>query len=186
MVFFLCRCPLRITVSQQRCADSSAAMSGLDSAGEARQEGPGGVGAALQGWTLRGVSNSWLPSLNNTERTALRPELSRGRDFAWTQRSQDIYLDAECAQASFKLRQPHDTHTNDDGVQVLPPSAPIAQSVSQQRCADSALRTQRGCETSISSDGECAQASLKLRQPHDTRTNDDGVLPLPVPIAQSQ
>ena len=130
MVFFLCRCPLRITVSQQRCADSSAAMSGLDSAGEARQEGPGGVGAALQGWTLRGVSNSWLPSLNNTERTALRPELSRGRDFAWTQRSQDIYLDAECAQASFKIRQPHDTRTNDDGVQVLPPPAPIAQSPS--------------------------------------------------------
>jgi len=53
-------------------------MPGLDSAGEAGQEGPGGVGAALQGWTLRGVSNSWLPSLNNAERTALRPALSRG------------------------------------------------------------------------------------------------------------
>ena len=38
----------------------------------------------------------------------------------------DLYLDAECIKASLKLRQPHDTHINDDG--VLPPLVAIAQS----------------------------------------------------------
>ena len=38
----------------------------------------------------------------------------------------DLYLDAECTQASLKLRQPHYTHINDDG--VLPPLVAIAQS----------------------------------------------------------
>ena len=39
----------------------------------------------------------------------------------------DVYLDAECTQASLKLRQPHDTLSNDDG--VLPPLVAIAQSL---------------------------------------------------------
>ena len=34
-------------------------------------------------------------------------------------------------------------------------------------------------------DAECTKASLKLRQPHDVRTNDDDVLDPPVPMAQS-
>ena len=38
----------------------------------------------------------------------------------------DLYLNAECIKASLKLRQPHDTHINDDG--VLPPLVAIAQS----------------------------------------------------------
>jgi len=38
----------------------------------------------------------------------------------------DLYLDAECIKASLKLRQPHNTHINDDG--VLPPLVAIAQS----------------------------------------------------------
>ena len=44
----------------------------------------------------------------------------------WTQRLGDLYLDAECTMASLKLRQPHETHINDDG--VLPPLVAIAQS----------------------------------------------------------
>ena len=38
----------------------------------------------------------------------------------------DLYLDAEWTKASLKLRQPHDTHINNDG--VLPPLVAIAQS----------------------------------------------------------
>ena len=45
----------------------------------------------------------------------------------WTQRLGDLYLDAECTMASLKLRQPHDTLSNDDG--VLPPLVAIAQSL---------------------------------------------------------
>ena len=55
----------------------------------------------------------------------------------------DVYLDAECTQASLKLRQPHDTLSNDDG--VLPPLVAIAQSLRVNNALlDAALRA-RNC-----------------------------------------
>ena len=55
----------------------------------------------------------------------------------------DVYIDAECTQASLKLRQPHDTLSNDDG--VLPPLVAIAQSLRVNNALlDAALRA-RNC-----------------------------------------
>ena len=45
----------------------------VGSAGEARQESSGVVGAALHEKALRSASNSWLPSLHNTGEVLFAP-----------------------------------------------------------------------------------------------------------------
>ena len=90
----------------------------------ARKEGPGGVGASR--WTLCGIPNSWLPSLRSTGIPALRHLRCRGRWFG-LRGLRDLDLDEEWTKTGLRLRQPHNSHTNDDG--DLPPLAPVAQSL---------------------------------------------------------
>ena len=67
----------------------------------------------------------------------------------------DLYLNAECIKASLKLRQPHHTHINDDG--VLPPLVAIAQSPRVNNALlDAALRARN-----------CVRTCYIVRHSHD-------------------
>ena len=61
--------------------------------------------------SLNHVNRLWLSALTVMIRECMSAQGLRGLG--------DLYLDTECTKGSLKLRQPHDTHTNDDGVLPL-------------------------------------------------------------------